>query len=484
MTPQDQQKINLNEEDIENLPHLAEEYSAVAAPEPENFSLSDDVIREIVNYIEDGHVSRVQETCEELENADVAELLSKIDDDKRYQLINILGDTLDADVFSYLENDIRVSVLERMELPRIANVVNDLDSDDALSLIEDLNPDHQKDILRSLSRATRAVVEKGLQFPEDSAGRLMQREMVAIPQFWTVGKTLDYLRAANHALPQEFYDIFIVDPMHHVVGDVGLSRLLCAKRSTKIEDLIIDGRVHTVSVSTDQEEVSFLFRKYGLVSAPVVDEDQRLVGVITIDDIVDVIDEEAEEDFLKLAGVTQSSDMYRAAIDTARSRFSWLGVNLLTAIGASLVIGMFEATIESLVALAVLMPIVASMGGNAGTQTLTVAVRALAMKELSSTNAMRIVFKEVMVGVINGILFAVIMGGIAWAWFGNPLLGMVIGMAMILNLIVAGFAGVVIPLFLERMGLDPALSSAVFLTTITDVLGFFAFLGFAAWILL
>lgn len=473
-----------DEQDGPRRHHLAEAYSSVANPGQGGYSLSDNIIREIRDYIEDGHVSRIQDICSALENEDIAEMLSKIDEDRRYQLINMLGENLDAEVFSYLENEIRVSVLERMELPRVAAVVNDLDSDDALSLIEDLSPDHQKDILRSLSRTTRAVVEEGLNFPEDSAGRLMQREMVAIPRFWTVGKTLDYLRAANHALPQEFYDIFVVDPMHHVVGEVSLSRLLCAKRSTKIEELMIDGKLHTVPFETDQEDVSFLFRKYGLVSAPVVDNDQRLIGVITIDDIVDVIDEEAEEDFLKLAGVTQSSDIYRAVFDTAKSRFSWLAVNLLTAIAASLVIGMFEETIDQLVALAILMPIVASMGGNAGTQSLTVAVRALAMKELSSANAVRIVFKEVMVGVINGFLFALIMGAIAWMWFSNPVLGLVIGMAMIINLIVAGFAGVVIPLALEKMGLDPALSSAVFLTTITDVLGFFAFLGFAAWILL
>ncbi len=452
--------------------------------EQEDFSLSDNKIREISQWLQEGHIAKIQEACFVLNAPNIAELLSKIDDDARYQLVNVLADNLSVDVFNYLENNVSIPILEKMDIQRIAVLINEMDSDDALSLIEDLNPDHQKDILRSLSRTMRVVLEEGLTFPEDSAGRLMQREIVAVPQFWTVGKTLDYMRAANHALPQEFYNIFIVNPLHKVIGVIPLSRLICSKRPIKVEDLLEEEDLHTVIATTDQEDVAFLFRKYGLVSAPVVDEDQRLLGVITFDDIVDVIDEEAEEDFLKLGGVSRNTDIYRAALDTARSRFSWLAVNLLTAIMASVVIGFFEASIQQVVALAVLMPIVASMGGNAGTQTLAVTVRALATKELSAANTARVVGKEVMVGALNGFVFAVITGVVTWLWFSSPILGVVIAMAMLLNLIAAGLAGITIPLAFSRMGLDPALASTVFLTTITDVLGFFAFLGLASLVLL
>ena len=306
----------------------------------------------------------------------------------------------------------------------------------------------------------------------------MQREYVAVPEFWTVGKTVDYLRAAATDLPEDFYDLIVITPTYHVVGEVPLARLVRAKRSEKLESLTLDS-LHTISADMDQEDVALLFQREDLGSAPVVDDEGRVIGVITVDDIMDVINEEAQEDILKLAGVTDT-DLYRAILSTTGNRFRWLFVNLLTAILASMVIAMFEATIEEIVALAVLMPIVASMGGNAGTQALTVAVRALATKELSSTNTFRIIGKETIVGTLNGIGFAIIMGFIAALWFSNPMLGLVIGIAMTLNLIIAGFCGAGIPILLQRMGADPAVSSTVFLTTVTDVIGFFGFLGLAS----
>ena len=305
----------------------------------------------------------------------------------------------------------------------------------------------------------------------------MRRELVSIPEFWTVGKTVDYLRTASETLPEDFFDIFIIDPAHHLTGEIPLSRLVRAKRSEKIKDLSLD-ETHPVQAETDQEDVAHMFRREDIVSAPVVDDSGRLIGVITIDDIVDVIDQEAQEDILRLAGV-DSGDLYRAVMSTTSTRFRWLFINLLTAILASIVISFFDATIEQIVALAVLMPIVASMGGNAGTQALTVAVRAIATHELTGMNTWRVVWKETLVGAVNGFLFAVIIGFLAAIWFQIPVLGVVIALAMIINLIVAGLFGAGIPLLLDRFGSDPAVSSTVLLTTITDVIGFLSFLGLA-----
>jgi magnesium transporter len=314
----------------------------------------------------------------------------------------------------------------------------------------------------------------------------MQREVMTVPSHWSVGETIDFMRASadgeSSTLPEQFYDIFVIDPARRPLGSVPLSRLLRTRRPVAITD-IMDTDMKVLPVTTDQEEVAFVFRQRDLVSAPVVDDAGRLVGAITVDDVVDVIHEENEEDILLLGGVKED-DLYDATLDTTRARFAWLLVNLGTAVLASLVIGLFDATIQQMVALAILMPIVASMGGNAGTQTLTVTVRALAMKELTPTNAARVIGKEVLVGSLNGALFAVIIGVVTWFWFGDPLLGGVIGMAMVANLVVAGLAGSMIPLMLDRMGVDPAVASAVFLTTVTDVVGFFVFLGLAALVLL
>ncbi len=444
--------------------------------------LSDAFIADIVELLDLDNNDRVKELCRDLAPPDVAELVFKLDVHRRHKLVGILENVIPPEAFSYLNDEVLNDLFEHMTASHIASIVNALETDDAINLIHDLDEDRRSEIMRLLSRKVRAAVEEGLTFDEKSAGRLMQREFVAIPQFWTVGKTVDYLRAAAEALPHKFYDIFIVDPMHRFVGSVALDNILCTPRAVKM-DVIVNEEHVKIPVDMDQEQIAHLFRRKDLLSAPVVDDDGQLIGVITVDDVVDVIDREAEEDFLKLGGVTDT-DIHRSAIATARARFIWLMINLITAIMAAAVISIFEGTIQKIVALAALMPIVASMGGNAGTQTLAVAVRALATKELSSANAWRVILKEFLVGSINGILFAVVMGAIAWVWYDDIKLGIVIGIAMIVNLMAAGFSGMAIPIVIERLGLDPATSAAVFLTTITDVIGFFAFLGLATWFLI
>jgi len=454
-----------------------------AAPDDEHeIGLSDDFIAEILELLDQHYTDRIQELCRDLSAPDAAELIVKVDANQRRQLVEILEDILPEETFSYFDHQLLNELLEHMSGPYIASIVNGLESDDAIRLIDDLDEDRRSEIMRHLSRKVRAAVEEGLTFPEESAGRMMQREFVAIPQFWTVGKTVDFLRAAADAMPQKFYDIYIVDPVHCFVGSVSLSRLLCAARVVKVDTLVNEEHV-TVPVEMDREQVAFQFRRKDLLSAPVVDSNNRLVGMITVDDVVDVIDEEAEEDILKLGGVGDS-DIHRSTVRTAKARSTWLFVNLFTAFADTYVISLFAGSIEKIVALAALMPIVASMGGNAGTQTLTVVIRALATKEISATNVWRIVAKECVVGFMNGIVFATIMASIVFFFYHDAHLAMVMGAALILNLFAAGLAGAVVPLSLNKAGLDPAPSSAIFVTTVTDVVGFMAFLGLATLFLL
>lgn len=453
---------------------------ADTAPEVDDtYILTDEEIKDIVDALDNDYDEVVVDALHTLTAADIAELLSKLHEEDREKIITRYGAALPAAVFAEMDSELLRKALANMDVHQIAVLLDDMDTDDALYMIEDLEPDAQREIIHRLSARSRLAIEEGLSFPEDSAGRLMQREFVAIPQFWTVGKTIDYLRAAAYELPYEFFDIFVVTPANRIVGKIPLNRLVRAQRPVKLESLAIQ-ESNPIPATMDQEEVAQLFRRENLISAPVVDAEGRLIGVITVDDVVDVIDEEAAEDILKLAGVEQSGDMYRAVWSTTASRFRWLFINLLTAILASIVISFFDATIEQIVALAVLMPIVASMGGNAGTQALTVAVRALATRELSQSNAIRIIWKETLVGTLNGAAFAIIMGVIAALWFHSPVLGVVIASAMIVNLVAAGFCGAGIPIMLNRMGSDPAVSSTVLLTTVTDVIGFLAFLGLAA----
>jgi magnesium transporter len=445
----------------------------------EQVGLSDETIQDVEEHLEQNDHDAVGEVIAELNVADTAELLSKLCEEDRALILEEHGDEFTADVFTEMEPTLRKQTLEAMGADQLISIVSEVESDDALDLIEDLSPRRQAHIIEMLSGHLRLTVEQGLSFPEESAGRLMQREFVAIPEFWTVGQTIDYLRDTCDSLPNDFFDVFVISPTYHVLGEIPLNRIVRSKREVEIKNLTLK-EIHPITATMDQEEVARLFRRENLVSAPVVDEEDRLIGVITIDDVVDVIDEEAEEDLLKMAGISDSQDFHIDLFATTKSRFRWLFLNLLTAIAASIVIGLFDATIQQVVALAILMPIVASMGGNAGTQALTVAVRALATRQLSRRNALQIIWKETLVGTMNGSAFAIIMGLIAGIWFSNPMLGIIIAVAMIINLVFAGLCGAGIPIALHRMGADPAVSSTVFLTTVTDIVGFFAFLGLAA----
>ena len=441
-------------------------------------SLKDSFIKEIAELLDEGSIERIQELCADLPAEDAAELIKKLSSDHRRALLETLEGLLNPETFSHFESEVLNDLLEHVSPSYIASIVNELDSDDAIHLIEDLEEDRRAHVLRHLNKKLRLVVEEGLTYPEDSAGRLMQREIVAVPLFWTVGKTIDYLRASAGNRPDVFHNIFVVDPMHHFVGVVSLSDLLSVSRSARIDSILTEDST-TIPVLMDQEEVAYIFRKKDLLSAAVVDENDHLIGVITVDDIVDVIHEEAEKDILQLSGVNDT-DIHRQALATANSRFVWLVINLGTAIAASVVISFFEGAITKLAALAVLMPIVASMGGNAGTQTLAVTVRALATKELSGVNSLRVIIKECLVGFINGSLFALIIGSLVFLWSDNLMLGIVIAVAMVTNLLLAGISGAAIPMLMNRWGFDPAQSAVVFLTTVTDIVGFFAFLGLAA----
>ncbi len=444
--------------------------------QPETYGISSELVRSVAEALEEGRPAEARDLTAELHEADLADLLENLDRDERPQLIKALGGDFDLEVLTYLDDSVREEVVEALEPKHIASSLSDLNSDDAVDIIEDLDEEAQQRVLAALPQAERVVLEESLSFPEDSAGRIMQRELLAVPSSWTVGETIDYMRASKD-LPDDFYDLYIVDPKHQPIGFVPLSRAMRTRRPVLLTD-IMNEDMRTIPIHMDQEEVAYVFRQYGLVSAPVVDDAGRLVGVVTVDDVVHIIDEEAEEDLLKLAGV-QETDLYSAVLDTTKSRFTWLLVNLFTAVAASLVIGLFEGTLQQIVALAVLMPIVASMGGNAGTQTLTVAVRAIAMRDLSSGNALRFVGKEMLVGLANGLMFAVVAGAVAWYWFDTPMIGVIIGVAMVINLVVAALSGALVPLGLEKVGVDPAVASSVVLTTVTDVIGFFAFLGLA-----
>ena len=420
---------------------------------------------------------KVRNLLSDVQGPDLADLIELLGPEERVALIQALGADFDFEVLTEVDEKVRDQISEALPNDILAKAVTELDSDDAAYLIGGLEADDQKEILDQVSQGDRAAVQRNLHYPEETAGRLMQADFVAVPPFWTVGQVIDFARDAAD-LPETFSEIFVVDPGFHLLGSVDISRLLRSKRDIKI-DKIMDADRHQVLATADQEVVARQFERYGLMSAPVVDKNERLVGVVTVDDVVEVIEQEADEDAKLLAGVGDErlSDSVR---QITPPRFSWLLVNLATAILASAVISLFDGTIQSMVALAVLMPIVASMGGNAGTQTMTVAVRALATKELTPTNVVRVVIRETAVGLINGFAFALIIAVIAIAWFGTNRLGLVIGTAMIVNLLAAALAGIFIPLGLNRMGFDPAVASTVFVTTVTDVVGFFSFLGLAS----
>ena len=418
---------------------------------------------------------------EPLHPADIADLLEQSNAYDRRRLIKLYGGEFDGDILSELDESIREEEIGLLTPEVLAEAVRELDSDDVVDLVEDLEDKQQDAILEYLEDSDRLAVQQSLTYPEYSAGRLMQREVVMAPEHWTVGDVIDFMRNAED-LPEQFYHIILVDPRLHPVGNVTLGRIMAARRDVPLKDMV-EETFHVIPVTQYEGDVAYAFNQYHLISAPVVDEEGRLVGVITIDDAMIVLDEEHEEDIMRLAGVGEGG-LNDSVIATSKQRVPWLAVNLLTAILASLVIAQFEAAIAQLVALAVLMPIVASMGGNAATQSLTVAVRALATKDLTGSNVWRVLMREVLVGLINGVIFAVTMGIVGVIWFGGPELGYVIAAAMVINLVVAGFAGAGIPVVMDRLGVDPALGSGTFVTTVTDVVGFFAFLGLAAAFLL
>jgi magnesium transporter len=428
-------------------------------------SLAPDFIAAIQEAIASGNNEALRSEAKDLHAADLADLIEALEPDERVGLI------------AGLDEGVRDQLMEALPPDVIAFAIEKLDTDDAAYLIEDLDKEDQEEILAKVSREDRVALNRALEYPEGTAGRLMQTEFVAVPEFWTIGKTIDYMRSEKE-LPEDFVEIYVVNPSFHLTGVVPVSRILRNKREAKIS-AIMEKEQTVFSVTDEQDDIAFKFKQYNLVSAAVVDADQRLAGVLMVDDVVDVIEEEAEEDILHLGGVTSEETINDTVWRTTKSRFAWRLLNLFTAILASWVIYLFDATISQMVALAVLMPIVASMGGNAGTQTMTVAVRALAMRDLGPFNALKVTLRECASGLLSGLIFALLVGGLAFWWFGSDKLGLIIGAAMIINLF-AALAGILVPLTLDYFDIDPAIASGVFVTTVTDVVGFFAFLGLAS----
>jgi magnesium transporter len=434
-------------------------------------------IDEITRAIKVDDAPFLRAVVAELHEADLGDLIAALDADDRVRLVELTGTDFHFSALNEVDDAVREEILEELEPETVAEGVRELESDDAVELLEALDEEDQEEILEKLPPSERDALERSLEYPENSAGRRMQTEFITVPSDWTVGQAIDYMRDTPD-LPDRFYEIYAVDGVQHWQGAVPLDVLLRSRRPVPLADLMDEER-RRVAVTDDLEEVARLFGKYNLVAAPVLDTDNRLVGVITIDDVVDVIEEEADEEIKALGGVTSDEELSDNVWTIAKGRFNWLLVNLATAFLASSVLGLFEGQLEKMVALAVLAPIVASQGGNAATQTMTVAVRALATRELGSNNAFRVVLREGLVGLVNGVAFAVITGIAAVAWFRISGLGIVIGLAIICNLVAGALGGILIPMFLERMRADPAVASGTFVTTVTDVVGFFSFLGIA-----
>ncbi|RVG59853.1 magnesium transporter [Sinorhizobium meliloti] len=444
----------------------------------EDGSVRSDFLMHVGAAIADRDTIYLRQHVAGLHASELGDLIEAIQPEQRIALVLLLGKDFDLAALTEVDEGIRLDIVEHLPNEQIAEAIGEMDSDDAVYILEDLDEEDQEEILAKLPFTERVRLRRSLDYPESTAGRRMQTEFVAVPPFWTVGQTIDYMREDDD-LPESFTQIFVIDPTFKLLGAVDLDRVLRAKRSVKI-DAIMRDTSHSVPAEMDQEEAAQLFEQYDLLSAAVVDENGRLVGVLTIDDVVDVIQEEAEEDFLRLSGVGDE-ELSDSVAEAARSRVPWLFINSMTACVSASVIGLFDATIQQIVALAVLMPIVAGMGGNAGSQTMTVTVRALATRGLDIHNAPRIIRREAGVGLLNGVIFGGFIGLVAGLWFQNPDLGGIIATAMLINMMAAALAGILIPILLERYGADPAVSSAVFVTTVTDITGFFSFLGIATW---
>lgn len=460
------------------------DHTQIAEPDDgheDDYALDKSIVAEVRLALTTEDRDRLSDLFAPLHAADIADLLEQLSDSHRRELIVLSGPLIDGEVLSEIDEDIREDVIDIMPNDQLADAVRELESDDVVDILEDLGGPQQVAILDALDSTDRLAVEQALTYPEFSAGRLMQREVVTAPEHWSVGDAIDHMRRQD-GLPGQFYHVILVDPAHHPVAYVTLGRLMSSGRDTPLNTLSEDS-FRTFRVDEDEGDIAYAFNQYHLISAPVVDAEGRLSGVITIDDAMVVLDEEHEEDVFRLAGVGGES-LSNSTLKIVKRRFPWLGVNLATSILASVVISMFEDVLTAIVALAVLMPIVASMGGNAATQSMTVAVRALATRDLTRSNALRVIRRETVAGLLNGAIFAVVMGIVGYFWFGSVMLGVVIGIAMVINLLVAGMAGVLVPLALDKAGVDPALASGAFVTTVTDVVGFFAFLGLASVMLL
>ena len=445
----------------------------------EDDRLRPDFVARVLDAVEAGDDATARRMVEPLHPADIADLIELAAGDEREGLVAALAGIVDADVYAELNEHVRETLIDEMDAAQVADLAGQLDTDDAVAIIEDLDRDEQQAVLSAMDPDDRAAVEEALTYPEETAGRLMQRELIAVPEHWTVGQVIDYLRSGDD-LADDFWEVFVVSPVHHPVGTCKLSAILRSPRAIRVSDIMLDGQT-LIPVDMDQEEVALRFQKYALISAAVVDPSGRLVGMITVDDIVHIIQEEAGEDALLLSGAGDG-DINEPVFETYKSRVRWLAANLMTALVASSIIRMFEHSIERLAVLAVLMPIVAGVGGNAGTQTLAVTVRAIATNQLTGSNRWRAVRREMRVASMNGLTIALLVGTAVSLLLGSVQLGLVIAAAMMANIVVAGLAGVLVPLTMERYGADPAVASSIFVTMVTDSMGFLAFLGLATWV--
>jgi magnesium transporter len=465
---------------------MAEVLDPETAPVPPELALRDAegdlnpaFVETVAAAIAAGDAARLHDLAGDIHEAELGALIEALDADDRPRLVELMGREFDFAALNEVDDTVRDEILEELEPETVAEGVRELDADDAVALLEDLDAEDREEILEAMPDVERVALERSLDYPEESAGRLMQTSLISVPAHWTVGDAIDHMRDAEaDDLPESFFEIFVVDPRGKLLGNVFLDKLMRARRPVPVAEIMDEDR-RRVNVTDDREDVARLFERYNLVSAAVVDEHERLVGVVTIDDVVDVIQEEAGEDILALGGVKHDEELSDNVWWIARSRFLWLFVNLVTAFAASSVIGLFANEVQKMVALAILVPIVASQGGNAATQTMTVAVRALATRELTAMNALRVTTREATVGLLNGAAFGLLTGLAAGTWFADVGIGVVIALAMLTNLVAGALGGILIPLTLERMGYDPAVASSPFVTTVTDVVGNFAFLGIA-----